>query len=558
MDIFWLEAVVAELAETVIDTRINKIHQPTPDTIILKLWNGQRTLRLLLSVDGRFSRLHLTERDYPNPFTPLRFCQLLRSRLSALTGLRQISGERVVEFSFRGKEKSYFLFAELFGRRGNLILTDENRNIIDLLWRSRDAESDRSLLPGSHYRLPERPQGVDLRRCLPELPQNLHTVADFRRWLLLELSPMSPVQARLIAEEGARLGNFQGALHRFRTRLLQGELAPRIISCGPKTELRLFTEDSEAAELQTFASVSEALDTYYYPLQFESGKIGDRRELEVLVRRQLKKLRRRRENIMAEKEQKGEYELFRTQGELLLSSLHLVQRGMTEVVVMDYHQHPPQQVTIPLDPKRTPQENAEICFTRYKKAKRGLEHIERRLRETDAELDWCEGMALALDEAQTPVELDEVRRELTESGMIRPLRSDRVARASRPVSAGPHRTLSPSGLVVLWGRNNRTNDEVSLRHTGKDDLWFHVHNRPGCHLVLKRGGHKGDLPEEDILFAASLAAGYSRARNDHKVEVMVAEGSAVRKPKGARPGLVTVGTYHSLVVNPRRLEENEL
>jgi predicted ribosome quality control (RQC) complex YloA/Tae2 family protein len=111
-------------------------------------------------------------------------------------------------------------------------------------------------------------------------------------------------------------------------------------------------------------------------------------------------------------------------------------------------------------------------------------------------------------------------------------------------------------MTVLWGRNNRSNDEISTRRTANEDLWFHVHNQPGCHLVLKRGERKGELPREDIVFAAALAAGYSRGRHDHKVEVMVAEGKAVHKPKGVRPGLVTVNAYRTLLVAPLRLEEN--
>ncbi|MDT8420324.1 MAG: NFACT RNA binding domain-containing protein [Desulfuromonadales bacterium] len=557
MDIFWLEAVVKELEGTVTDTRINKIHQPTADTLILRLWNGRQTLRLLITLDSRYSRLHLTECDYPNPFTPPRFCQLLRARLAALTGLRQVPGERIVEFSFRGKDGDYLLMAELLGRHANLVLVDRHMRIVDALKRVSGAAGERSIQPGEMYRLPQHRVHIDLRRELPRVPDEFRSATAFANWLLASLVPMSRFEANRLAAQVAEGRDCQAVLGEFRERLLKGECQPRISGGGEGAELLLFPDVADSsADVQCFSAPSAALDAYFYPLQFHTGQIADGRELVELVRRQIKKLQKRRENIAAEELQKEDFDQRRKWGELLLSHLHLVKRGMKEVEVTDYHQQPPQQVVIRLDPKLTPQENTEACFKRYKKEKRGLGHISRRLQETEAELDWFEGLALALDEAATPAELEDVRRDLLEAGFIQPLRTDRVHRQSVPAESHLLRDVSPSGLTILWGRNNRSNDEISTRQTGKEDLWFHAYNQPGCHLVLKRGEHKGELDDEDILYAASLAAGYSRGRHDHKVEVMVAEGRAVHKPKGTRPGLVTVKAYRTLVVQPRRLKEN--
>jgi len=557
MDIFWLEAVVRELDGTVTDTRINKIHQPTADTLILRLWNGRETLRLLITIDSRYCRLHLTERNYPNPFTPPRFCQLLRARLAALTGVRQVPGERIVEFSFRGKDGEYLLIAELIGRHGNLVLVDSHRRIVDALKRTSGSGGERTLQPGVEYRLPQHRERTDLRRQLPTIPEDSRPPAVFGRWLLNNLVPMSRSEAHRLAAQVAAGMDCQTVLGQFRERLLNHDYQPRVIEKEQGAELLLFpVGKDESADVQFFSTASAALDAYYYPLQFQSGQIGDGRELVELVRRQLKKLRKRRENIAGEEQQKEDFDQRRKWGDLLLSNLHLVKRGMEEVEVTDYQQQPPQQVTISLDPKLTPQENAEAFFKRYKKEKRGLGHVSRRLQETDAELYWFEGLALALDEAESPEELEDVRRELLDAGIIQPLRTDRVHRQSGSRETRFLRAVSPSGLTILWGRNNRSNDEISTRQTGKDDLWFHAYLQPGCHLVLKRGERKGELDEEDLLYAASLAAGYSRGRHDHKVEVMVAEGKAVHKPKGTRSGLVTVKAYRTLVVPPRRLKEN--
>ena len=183
-------------------------------------------------------------------------------------------------------------------------------------------------------------------------------------------------------------------------------------------------------------------------------------------------------------------------------------------------------------------------------------HVSRRLQETDDELSWFEGLLLALEDAESPEELQEIRQELLDAGVLKQQRIDPVRRKKEVSLPKLNSTVSPSGLDILWGKNNRSNDEISTRQTEKDDLWFHAHNQPGCHLVLKRGERKGELPDEDVMFAASIAAGYSRGRHDHKVEVMVTEGKNVRKPKGARPGLVTVNSYRAVIVPPMRMEEN--
>ena len=557
MDILWLEAVVRELEGMVADTRINKIHQPTADTLIFKLWTGRETLRLLVSLDGRFSRLHLTERDYPNPFTPMRFCQLLRSRLSVLTSIRQKAGERIVEIAFRGKEQDYLLIAELTGRHSNLILIDDKGQIVDALKRVDAGTEGRSIKPGIDYCYPQQQSRFDLRRELPNIPETVHSAEDFRRWLMDEMTPMTRSQAvRLVSsvESGETPST---ALKRFRKYLTDDLYQPRIVGINEQESLLLFPDAQDLeSQVQTFTTISAALDTYYYPLQFQSGQIGDGRELAVLIKKEIKKLKKRRDNIAGEEEKKSDFDERRQWGDLLLANLYLVQRGMEEVEVTDYSQDPPAQVKLKLDPRLSPQENAESFFKRYKKEKRGMGHVSRRLQETDDELSWFEGLSLALEDAESPEELQEIRQELLDAGVLKQQRIDPVRRKKEVSLPKLNSTVSPSGLDILWGKNNRSNDEISTRQTEKDDLWFHAHNQPGCHLVLKRGERKGELPDEDVMFAASIAAGYSRGRHDHKVEVMVTEGKNVRKPKGARPGLVTVNSYRAVIVPPMRMEEN--
>ena len=209
-------------------------------------------------------------------------------------------------------------------------------------------------------------------------------------------------------------------------------------------------------------------------------------------------------------------------------------------------------MTIPLDPLLSPQANAERCYQRQRKSRRALEHSQRRRDETAVELEWLQQLAFALDEAQTPADLTEVRRELVEGGLLQAERRER----GRPEPAARLRqTVSPGGYRLVWGKGSRGNDEVSRRLAAAGDLWFHAHALPGCHLLLRREGRKGEIPEADLLFAAALAAGYSRGKDATNVEVMVAEARAVRPVAGGPPGLVTVARFRTVRVAPLRLEE---
>jgi predicted ribosome quality control (RQC) complex YloA/Tae2 family protein len=226
---------------------------------------------------------------------------------------------------------------------------------------------------------------------------------------------------------------------------------------------------------------------------------------------------------------------------------------MDEVVVTNWYADPPNTLTIPLDPSLLPQQNAERCFVRARKIRRGAEHRLRRLAETAAESAWLDDLVYALGEAETATELEAINAELRAAGLLKSSRL-MLPRRSSAIPAALLQTTSPGGFRLLWGKNRQGNARVSRQEAAADDLWFHACGLPGCHLVLKRDGYRGEIPELDRLYAASLSAGYSQGQGSAKVEVMMAEGKAVSPPKGALPGQVTVRAYTTLLVAPRRLE----
>jgi predicted ribosome quality control (RQC) complex YloA/Tae2 family protein len=550
MDILTLTAVVTELASRLSGAAVSKIHQVGLHELVLRLWTGRENLRLLISAHPQAARLHLTSQTWPNPSAPPRFCQLLRARARRLRGIRQLPGERVAQLEFAGEgNETSLLVVELLGPHANLLLLDDTGTIVDLL--HRDKGEQRGLVPGAKYVPPAAPARWNLTLGIPEIPP----AGDVAAWLLQAVTPMTSLAAADLAAASAAGGMAHHALEHFRRRLLQQDLHPGIARYrGKRLLLVLPPEYLELEEWHPFASVSAAADAFYAGHSSEDLFGGGKGELGRLVDKALGRLERRLSQIAAEETKAHGAERQREIGDLLLANLHQLRRGMSAVTLDDWYADPPTPVTIELDPALSPQENAEVFFRRQRKGKRALVHIERRRTETRTEIDRLEGVALALDEADDPAELTALREELAAGGIRLP--EAKPGRLQRKASGPPplRRAVTPSGFQLIWGKNNRSNDHVSRQLTTARDLWFHAQGLPGCHLVLKRGQHAGDIPEVDVLFAASLAAGYSRGKDSALVEVIVAPGGQVRKPPGARPGLVTVGHYRTVRVAPQRVE----
>lgn len=462
MKIDLLQRVVSELAVQIAGSRIAKIHQPSADLFILRLWTGRENLKLLISASGQESRIHLTEQSFPNPFTPPRFCQLLRARVSGILGIQLLNDDRIVEITCRGPKGNCRLLVELIGKSSNLILLDADGHIIDALKR----QAGGRVSPGALYVFPDKPdRSSDV---------TLATVADL--------------------------------------------------------------------------SVSEAVGKLYTE-QAAVSTTDLRSRLEKLLRKELKKLARRLKNIQQEHDRQQDFEQYRQQGDLLLANMHLLKRGMQEAEVVNYYQQPPIDIIIPLDPLLTPQDNADRFFRKYKKARRGLEHSARRLAETDQEIQWLDQLAYQLNVAEAAVDIALIADELKRAGLLKE-KTTKLPRSQKSDAAGFKETVGPGGCRVMWGTNSKQNDALSTKVLKRGDLWFHAHRCPGSHVVLKADGVLGVLSDDDIVFAASVAAANSKAKLDLKVEVMIAEAKDLKKPPRAKPGMVTVSKYKTIVVKP--------
>ncbi|MDO3380076.1 Rqc2 family fibronectin-binding protein [Geoalkalibacter halelectricus] len=555
MDILMIEAVVAELQAKIAGARIDKIFQPEADILILRVWNGRENLRLLISVAPRSPRIHLSTQSFPNPPAPPRFCQLLRARLDRITEVRLVENERIVQLSCRGGDgQDYLLVVELLGRRSNVALVDAAGTIVDVWRRDKEAPGERPLLPGQAYRLPPQRPLMPLAE-LKALPTELREPKATAQWLFRQVTPMSSFVARDLAaslEAGAALVN---QIEELLARRREQRYAPVVGRLEGKPFVSPFALTALALEgAREFSSPSQATEYFHALVLGDSADVGEQRALLQLVNRRETRAARRLERILAESEEQKEVEGLRETGELLLANLFRIKKGMHAVTVEDYYTEPPQKRSITLDPQLTPSENAERYFRRYKKTKRAEEHIARRLSETRQELAWLADVRHALEQAVEPADIAVIRAELEDAGLLGTTR--RIEKRQLPdLRERVRSTLSPGGYQLYWGRNNRTNDYVTRALAAARDWWFHAKDIPGCHLVLKARPGEDEIPEEDLRHAAALAAGYSRAAECAKVEVMVARAADVRKPKGAPPGQVSVRSFRTLLVSPKKIPE---
>ena len=464
--------VVDELAVQLAGARVSKIYQPAPEILLFKLWNGKETLRLLLSAEVQKSRIHLTDKTWPNPHIPPRFCQLLRARISRINSLSVVNDDRIVQFSCAGSQGDCRLMIELTGKSSNLILLNDQGIIIDVLKRITADGQQREILPGKEYRFPE------------------------------------------------------------------------------KIEIQQGIENRPSCQLENNDSWNQTVENLYSCDEHTENKHDFYRQLQQTINRQTKKLQKRLLGIEKDLQKQQNSEVDRQIGDLLLANLHLITRGMVEIELQNYYLQPPEMLTIQLDPLLLPAENAEKYFKRYKKRMRGEQHSQRRLQETQAELEWLGQLDYQLKDSVKNSDIEEIAQELRQAGLLKDKNRLHAKRTLQP--SIPHETTSPSGFKILWGRNNRQNDDISTKILKNGDFWFHVQNAPGAHVVMKVGNTNLVMKDEDLNYAAAIAAGYSKARNDNKVEVMLSDAKSVHKPKGCKPGLVNVLQYQTMIVKPFR------
>ena len=570
LDAVCLSGIVGEVRGALLGLRIEKVQQPARDQLVLAFRGGRR---LLLCAGASQARIHLTAVSRENPASPPMFCMLLRKHLGGgrLTAVDQPALERVVvltvemvdELGEPGRRK---LVLECMGRHSNLILLDGQDRIIDCLRRvDMEMSQARQVLPGLFYRLPPAQGKADplavgqaeFRRLLNGVPDGTDAAA----WLLDSFFALSPLVCRELAhmackdaaalrdrEDRDRLAGTFSAWQemvrgengkRFTPWMLTRDGKPADFSYMP------IYQYGAAMEGQAWDAFSPMLDAFY-----ETKEQAERvRQRGADLQRAAANARDRacRKLALQEKEyaQTQDRDRLRVFGELITANLYRMERGQRLLRAQNYYDPDGAEVDVPLDPLLTPQQNAAKYFKRYSKAKTAETCLAAQMDIARRERDWLESVLDELSRAETEQDFADIRRELRDAGYVKGPVSGRKEPRRGP--SRPRAFISSGGFRILVGRSNTQNDQLT-REAFKSDYWFHTQRIHGSHVILCAGGREPDA--QSMTEAAVLAAWFSQGRDSGRVAVDYTQIRHVRKPNGARPGMVVYDPYQTAYVAP--------
>ena len=574
LDALCLSGVVHELQNALSGAKIDKIYQPGRDEVVLALRAPAGNVKLLLSANPSHPRAHLTQISRENPDKPPMFCMLLRKHLAGarLLELVQPPMERVVDLRLEaldelGDRVERRLVLEAMGRHSNLILLDGEGRIMDCLRRvDSDMSARRQVLPGLFYRLPPAQEKLDpssldraaLESALAAAPEE--SQAD--KWLLDTFGGLSPLICRELAfraggatdarlhqmGEGGRsrlLDELEGLLrsvqeNSFTPVMLEKEGHPSDFTFQP------ISQYGPAVSCVPFPSFSALLDRFY---EQRENQERVRQRGQDLIRsvtnardRAARKIGLQEQELAATRDR----ERLRQFGDIITSNLHAMEKGMSRLTAADFYDPECPQIHIPLDPLLTPQQNAAKYYKEYNKAKTEESILTLQLEKGRRDLDYLNSVLEAIALAEGERDLQEIRQELTDTGYLR--RPSKARDRGKRVASKPMEFRSSSGLRISVGKNNTQNDLLTTKQAFKSDLWFHTQKIHGSHVILWTEGGQPDLTS--IQEAAQLAAWFSQGRESGKVAVDYTPVKYVKKPGGARPGMVVYTTYETAYVAP--------
>ncbi len=561
LDALCLTAVAEELRCAVVGGKIDKIYQPTRDEIVLFLRGQGENLRLLLSANPGHPRAHLTTLNRENPDKPPMFCMLLRKHLlgGRILELNQPPMERILDFKLEtidelGDRVERRLVLEAMGRSANLILLDGEGRIIDCIRRVDGdlSRGQRQVLPGLFYRPPAPPdklnpftiEEVQLKAALDDpmgkVPEKL---------LMDTFTGFSPLIAREIA---FRAGGGEGLFRElcklrntvqeknFTAYLLVREGKPvdfsflPILQYGPETES--IRQDSFSALLDGFYERREAAERVRQRGQDLVKAVTNARD----------RTARKLANQERELEATLDRETLRERGDIITSNLHRMEKGMAVLHAQNFYDPDCAEIDIKLDPLLTPQQNAAKYYKDYNKAKKAEEMLTIQIGKGEKELEYLNSVLENIQLAEGERDLGEIRQELADTGYLR--RAKTAAKREKRVAGKPMEFRSTAGLRITVGKNNSQNDQLTTKLAYKSDIWLHTQKIHGSHVILWLEG--GEADAQSLTKAAILAATFSQAGDSTRVPVDYTPVKYVKKPAGARPGMVVYTTYQTAVVDP--------
>ena len=550
----FLSKVIGEISEAV-DSHIDKIYQPSRDELVLLLRKKGFAKRLYINVKTGSARLHFTEIRPENPAVPPNFCMLLRKYISSakLVKVVQPSLERVAELVFTaanemGDTENYRLVCEMIGAKANVILVRENGKIVDALKHSDVETAKRYVLPGADYEYPEKDEKLHPVDNKGEILEKIgNDCPDMAKKLLNLAEGFSPLVCREIEFKAQTVG-LKIAYDALLDDLCQEQVPVMVLKPDGEPLDYSYTEIKQYGagyETKVYDSFSALLDEFYLEKEKAQRISTAARDVIKLVKNLKDRTSRRLALRLQDLKKCENREDLRIFGELIKANLYRLKSGDSEAVVENYYDENMSLVKIPLNPALSPSKNADRYFKEYKKTYTAAEALNRFTKEDTQELIYFESVLESIERCSCVAEIGEIREELYEAGYIRRPAQKRIRKKETPK---PLEFTSAEGYRILVGKNNTQNDYLTTRLASKNDLWFHTKDIPGSHVIVMCEGK--EVSDETILQAATLAAKNSKAKESSQVPVDYTPVKFVKKPNGAKAGMVIYTTNKTVYINP--------
>ncbi|WHH59908.1 NFACT RNA binding domain-containing protein [Petroclostridium sp. X23] len=572
-----VNCLVHEFNDRLLNGRIEKVYQPEKDELMILIRNKGKNERLLLSASSNHPRVHFTATNKPNPAAPPMFCMLLRKHLTGgkIINIVQPDFERIIHFYIEvynelGDLTVKNLIIEIMGRHSNIILVDSNGKIIDSIKHvGIDVSSVRQVMPGLTYspapsqdkKNPLECKTDDIRQVLEQQSQGLKV----DKCLLNNFMGISPLIARELCFRSLKSSDFYiGELEQPQLKLISDDTAG-LFDQVKRTEffpVLIFDEKNEKVidfsalnitqytnyTIRNEESINQVLD-FFYSARDHQERL--KQKLSDLVRIVNTNLDRCKKKLSIQQQKLGEVsnrEQLKIFGDLITANIYRIHQGLDHIEVENFYEDDCPAVTIPLDPDLVPSKNAQKYFNEYTRGKNAAAAVTEQMRLNIDEINYLESILDIMMRINSEQELHEIREELIEQGYLN--RKNKSKKKDSAVRSKPMHFVSSDGLDIYVGKNNKQNDYLTLRFAQNEDIWLHTKDIPGSHTIIKMNGWE-NLPDNTLMEAASLAAFYSKGRMSSNVAVDYTAVKNVKKPAGAKPGMVIYVNNRTVYVTPK-------
>ena len=570
--------IVEELKSLLIGSRLDKIFQPEKDEIILNMRNSGKNYKLLISASSNNPRIYLTEKNKLNPAEPPMFCMILRKHLSSgiILNIEQSGLDRIVFIDISSRDElgvivEKRLAIEIMGRHSNIILINKEKNeIIDSIKRVyEDMSRVRQVFPGASYFLPPEQDKISPFDINKDAFLHLAKTSDLNlaKFLYTNILGFSPGIGREIAfmanlDHKSKMENLSQdellslyqQLEIVITNLQEKNFSPNILSSRDKIlDFHIIELNQvENGNLISYPSISNMLD-YYFAEKDTLDRVAQKSQsTRKVVQNNLDKNINKLRKIEKELEESHNREIYKVYGDLISANLYRIPKGSKEIDLENFYTENLEVLKIPLDIKLSPAQNSQKYYKKYSKLKNASILLEEQIRDTKDEITYLENVLTSLDQSTQVSDIDEIKEELILEGYIK----SKINKKKKQNLSKPYEFLSSDGLTILVGKNNRQNDQLTLKTARKDDIWLHVQNMPGSHVIIQRDGH--EVSEKTLEEAAILAGYFSKGRDAKALAIDYTERKFVKKAKGAKAGMVFYNDFKTIIINPSEEEFNKI